>query len=109
MWESRVLGDISKARWTSFCDVARGERGPFTYSRERTDHKLPTRSGRTGCVGRLTWGIVETPLCRDGPANLLQWWWLCSSRAEVAQLVEHVTENHGVGSSILPLGTNIYC
>ncbi len=26
-------------------------------------------------------------------------------RAEVAQLVEHVTENHGVGSSILPLGT----
>ena len=28
-------------------------------------------------------------------------------RAEVAQLVEHVTENHGVGSSILPLGTNI--
>ena len=29
-----------------------------------------------------------------------------SSRAEVAQLVEHVTENHGVGSSILPLGTN---
>ena len=26
--------------------------------------------------------------------------------AEVAQLVEHVTENHGVGSSILPLGTN---
>jgi hypothetical protein len=28
-----------------------------------------------------------------------------SGRAEVAQLVEHVTENHGVGSSILPLGT----
>ena len=27
--------------------------------------------------------------------------------AEVAQLVEHVTENHGVGSSILPLGTTV--
>ena len=27
--------------------------------------------------------------------------------AEVAQLVEHVTENHGVGSSILPLGTTL--
>ena len=27
-------------------------------------------------------------------------------RAEVAQLVEHTTENRGVGSSILPLGTN---
>ncbi len=26
--------------------------------------------------------------------------------AKVAQLVEHVTENHGVGSSILPLGTH---
>ena len=28
--------------------------------------------------------------------------------AEVAQLVEHVTENHGVRSSILRLGTTIY-
>ena len=25
--------------------------------------------------------------------------------AQVAQLVEHVTENHGVGGSIPPLGT----
>ncbi len=28
-----------------------------------------------------------------------------TSSAEVAQLVEHVTENHGVGCSIQPLGT----
>ena len=28
--------------------------------------------------------------------------------AEVAQLVEHVTENHGVGSSILPWATRTY-
>jgi hypothetical protein len=28
-----------------------------------------------------------------------------SGRAEIAQLVEHVTENHGVASSILALGT----
>ncbi len=28
-----------------------------------------------------------------------------TSSAEVAQLVEHVTENHGVGGSIPPLGT----
>jgi hypothetical protein len=27
--------------------------------------------------------------------------------AQVAQLVEHVTENHGVGGSIPPLGTKI--
>jgi hypothetical protein len=28
--------------------------------------------------------------------------------AQVAQLVEHVTENHGVGGSIPPLGTIIF-
>ncbi len=28
--------------------------------------------------------------------------------AQVAQLVEHVTENHGVGGSIPPLGTNLF-
>jgi hypothetical protein len=27
------------------------------------------------------------------------------AQAQVAQLVEHVTENHGVGGSIPPLGT----
>jgi hypothetical protein len=31
---------------------------------------------------------------------------LNSGGAQVAQLVEHVTENHGVGGSIPPLGTN---
>lgn len=29
--------------------------------------------------------------------------------AEVAQLVEHTTENRGVASSILALGTNVCC
>ena len=28
-----------------------------------------------------------------------------AGHAQVAQLVEHVTENHGVGGSIPPLGT----
>ena len=28
--------------------------------------------------------------------------------AQVAQLVEHVTENHGVGCSIQPLGTKTF-
>jgi hypothetical protein len=31
---------------------------------------------------------------------------LVETGAQVAQLVEHVTENHGVGGSIPPLGTN---
>src|SRR4051794_6223851 len=30
-----------------------------------------------------------------------------AARAQVAQLVEHVTENHGVGGSIPPLGTTL--
>ena len=30
---------------------------------------------------------------------------MCHELAEVAQLVEHMTENHGVSSSILLLGT----
>ena len=29
-----------------------------------------------------------------------------ATRAEVAQSVEHMTENHGVGGSIPPLGTS---
>jgi hypothetical protein len=32
---------------------------------------------------------------------------LTAPAAQVAQLVEHVTENHGVGGSIPPLGTII--
>ena len=32
---------------------------------------------------------------------------LVDHRAEIAQLVEHATENRGVASSILALGTNI--
>jgi hypothetical protein len=38
----------------------------------------------------------KPPLRLDAPA------------AQVAQLVEHVTENHGVGGSIPPLGTIIH-
>ena len=30
------------------------------------------------------------------------------TKAQVAQLVEHVTENHGVGCSIHPLGTIVF-
>src|SRR6185295_11811060 len=40
--------------------------------------------------------ITRRALCSPAPAG---------SGAQVAQLVEHVTENHGVGGSIPPLGT----
>ena len=49
----------------------------------------------------------------DGPfgdrRNAMLYFPFCQprlTRAEVAQLVEHTTENRSVGSSILPLGTN---
>ena len=42
-----------------------------------------------------------TGLDRDGAIPIVPL--LCD--AQVAQLVEHVTENHGVGCSIQPLGT----
>ena len=41
----------------------------------------------------------------DGTPNPLQLSLVALINAEVAQSVEHMTENHGVGSSILPLGT----
>ena len=52
------------------------------------------------CALALTWtGPAPAPINR------------CPRRtgrdAQVAQLVEHVTENHGVGGSIPPLGTSI--
>ena len=49
----------------------------------------------TPASGQFTGDILTVPSRRA-----ITW------SAEVAQLVEHVTENHGVGSSILPLGTS---
>jgi hypothetical protein len=40
---------------------------------------------------------TRAPIAAEAPSSL--------KRAQVAQLVEHVTENHGVGGSIPPLGT----
>src|SRR5919106_4094792 len=51
-------------------------------------------TGRGGQRGRRRLGPA---LASCGPWPMV--------RAQVAQLVEHVTENHGVGGSIPPLGT----
>src|SRR5438552_7090424 len=48
--------------------------------------------------------MVRTLPCRD--CNPRRWAARIPPRAEVAQLVEHTTENCGVASSILALGTN---
>ena len=53
------------------------------------------RSVRGAAAARVLCFLV----CYAGPAP---------DSAEVAQLVEHVTENHGVASSILALGTTFY-
>src|SRR5690606_20716452 len=57
------------------------------------------RRPRLGCKPRWT-GLGEFPYKgpQSRPLGRLR-------RAQVAQLVEHVTENHGVGGSIPPLGT----
>ena len=44
----------------------------------------------------ITRNALLRPAARAGPG------------AQVAQLVEHVTENHGVGGSIPPLGTRAF-
>src|SRR5712692_8579890 len=56
----------------------------------------PCRSGKPFWTGRNRASIRRrSPLASGSPA----------AGAQVAQLVEHVTENHGVGGSIPPLGT----
>ena len=50
---------------------------------------------KTGWTAKIA--TARAPLAR-GADRRFSW-------AQVAQLVEHVTENHGVGGSIPPLGT----
>ncbi len=53
----------------------------------------------------LRWTLVPgnwALQCNEAPIAILA---ILRSRGEVAQLVEHATENRGVGSSILPLAT----
>ena len=62
-----------------------------------------------GCAsGTLIWRVltvrerasITAALCIRPPSG--------GFGAQVAQLVEHVTENHGVGGSIPPLGTSYF-
>ena len=48
---------------------------------------------------------LDTPAASDYNRNLSTRLAPSEVGAQVAQLVEHVTENHGVGGSIPPLGT----
>jgi hypothetical protein len=73
----------------------------------RADCPLPISEGKRTAAGisifnrRLLflqqWAMGNVPLLFPAPPYIWR------SRGQVAQLVEHVTENHGVGSSILPL------
>ena len=63
---------------------------------------LGERSAAAGQVGTYRRPQEsEMPGDRPEPRDCLE----IESIAQVAQLVEHVTENHGVGGSIPPLGT----
>ena len=92
---------------------------PARHSRERgnlepgapptprlTNQRIPSllRGGGRG------WGRGGAPSGQNGASTALtrtrrQIKLYCTYRAEVAQVVEHATENRGVGSSTLPLGT----
>ena len=77
--------------------AGRGDRG-FTDLHRRP---LPARCGRRRGLRRAARRLGYGRTC-------MVYWGFVSGvppRAEVAQLVEHTTENRGVGSSILPLGT----
>src|SRR4051812_9239758 len=65
-------------------------------ARRRLSYRRPSgRSRKGGQRWRRRLGSALAPPGPPGAAN-----------AQVAQLVEHVTENHGVGGSIPPLGTS---
>jgi hypothetical protein len=68
------------------CRVGR----PLRITTRRNNSRLPSRSG-------LAIGALPIALRSDKDR--------CSSDARVAQLVEHMTENHGVGGSIPSPGT----
>jgi hypothetical protein len=94
-------------RWTNrkspCCDCAKTE--------------LESRPAPTALVGRRTpgreprEGRSAVVVCADSvrPPAPPQWerGFFIAGRGQVAQLVEHMTENHGVGSSILPLATGL--
>ena len=74
---------------------------PAEMARRRLSH--PRAAGRSRKGGQRRLATVREPArCAGDPlfhANAPKLW------AQVAQLVEHVTENHGVGGSIPSLGT----
>ena len=88
---------IARRRAAAHVGAGRGDRG-FTDLHRRP---LPARCGRRRGVRRADRRLGYGRTC-------MVYWGFVSGvppRAEVAQLVEHTTENRGVGSSILPLGT----
>jgi hypothetical protein len=58
-----------------------------------------------GRLGHPSTGILDSPKSSlyNAPRSIALA--ILRGDAQVAQLVEHVTENHGVGGSIPPLGT----
>jgi hypothetical protein len=79
--------------------------------RRRVGRSAPASESRCGTLDRSQYRAIRPALLADRqprpPVHPRT-----STRkhpAQVAQLVEHVTENHGVGGSIPPLGTTSSC
>ena len=92
-WPLRVSRRRAAITWALAALVA--------FSRDLHRRALPARCRGRRALRRADWRVGYGRTC-------MVYWGFVSGvppRAEVAQLVEHTTENRGVGSSILPLGT----
>src|SRR5579875_2915871 len=91
----RFLHSVTLQPRCSLTVPLRAQKGPCVRS-TRTTRGLATQNPDTFWTAR-EWASITPRALRvrlgTGP------------HAQVAQLVEHVTENHGVGGSIPPLGT----
>src|SRR4029077_15053717 len=88
--------------------LVRARRPPPPGDAGRGARPPPLPGGEGGAEIRAHAPALLTPALDSGPPPLPESRFLGASRlpcAQVAQLVEHVTENHGVGGSIPSLGT----
>src|SRR5690606_9664731 len=94
----RRRADVPHRRGSGYCDRTLSDCGGSSDGPEALN---PTASARADASwtgfgpASITPALLMAPLQRG-------------FGAQVAQLVEHVTENHGVGGSIPPLGTRLY-
>ena len=88
-------------RWIGRGETGAGSADSFTIAVRFQRLRGSAQSGRRRRARRLRlWTKPRSAAYKRRDAGTV-----ATGGAQVAQLVEHVTENHGVGGSIPPLGT----